>query len=213
MARSIPSEDYFNFFSTTFYYFLSTKLPSATHGRPILLQRTFPAAAAIFTVCFGLVTIATIVQIVFVVRNGKEKRVWVLLPFILGGLLETLGYIARICSIRSPTVKGPWIAQILLILIAPAFFTMTYHLTINRLFPILDARKFSLVPLNWLAKVFVIADLWCFFLLGAGVGMISRDSHSQQESGRKVIIAGSALQLVVFALFIVVIEVFEIKLK
>ncbi|SGZ47446.1 CIC11C00000001982 [Sungouiella intermedia] len=171
------------------------------------------SAAGIFSICFGLVTIATLVQIFLVTRKGKEKRVWVLLPFVLGGILETLGYIARICSIRSPTVLGPWIAQNLLILVAPAFFTMTYHLTINRVFSILDARKHSVLPLNWLAKVFVIADLLCFFLQGAGSGMLSRDTKSQQDAGRKVVLAGSVLQLIVFVVFIVVIAIFQIKLK
>lgn len=171
------------------------------------------AAAAVFAAAFGLVTIATLIQVILVARKGKDKRVLILIPFILGGICETLGYIARICSIKSPDLLGPWIAQNLLILVAPALFTMTFHLTINRVFSVLDARKYSIIPLKWLAKVFVIGDLLCFFLQGAGSGLLSRPSESQHELGSRIIVGGSALQMAVFVLFIVVIAIFKHRLK
>lgn len=169
--------------------------------------------AGVFCILFGVITIWTLVQVVLVVRKKKDRRLWIILPFVAGGMCECLGYIARICSIRSPTLTGPWIAQKLLILLAPALFTITYHLTINRVFSVLDARKFSIIPLQWLAKVFITLDMLSFFLLGAGVGLLSRDSSSQQENGRRIIVGGSALQIALFVLFLTVLIIFQLRLK
>lgn len=171
------------------------------------------SAAGIFTIAFGIVTLVALAQLIIIARRGKDKRVYILIPFIAGGICETLGYIARICSIKSPTLMGPWVAQNTLILIAPALFTITYHLTTNRIFSVLDARKFSVIRLEWLAKGFVILDLFCFFLLGAGSGLLLRDSDSQHKTGRNIIIAGCALQLLVSVLFSVVIGVFQHRIR
>lgn len=170
-------------------------------------------AAGIFSVAFGLVTIATLVQIILVVHKAKDRRVWILLPFVLGGICETIGYIARICSIRSPELAGPWIAQNSLILVASALFTITYHLTINRILSVLDARQLSIIPLKWLAKLFVILDMLCFFLKGGGSGLLSRATEDQHEIGRRIVVGGSALQLSVSVFFIVVMAIFEHRLK
>lgn len=172
-------------------------------------EKPSTSAAGIFTIAFGIITLTTIVQLIVVARKGKDRRVWILVPFIAGGICETLGYISRICSIKSPELQAPWIAQNLLILVAPALFTITYHLTINRVFSVLGARQFSPIPLEWLAKLFVVLDLLCFFLQGAGSGLLSRDSASQQQTGRNIVVGGCALQLVVSVLFLAVIVIFE----
>jgi hypothetical protein len=66
-------------------------------------------AAILFTVLFALTTFAHLLQAVFY----KKTYCWVVIG---SGLLQTLNYIFRIVSIKSPNSLGPYTAWFVLIL-------------------------------------------------------------------------------------------------
>jgi hypothetical protein len=85
-------------------------------------------AAIIFVALFGITTLLHIFQML-------KSRTWFMIPFVIGGIFETIGYIARISSARQnpgPYSLGPYIIQAVLILVAPALFAASIYMELGR---------------------------------------------------------------------------------
>lgn len=89
-------------------------------------------------------------------------------------LVETFGYLARYASAKETpdwTTK-PYIAQSLMLLLAPAFFAASIYMILGRLIRLLNGASCSLVRPSWLTKIFVTGDVLSFFIQSGG--MISK---------------------------------------
>ncbi|KAJ5636656.1 RTA1-domain-containing protein [Penicillium longicatenatum] len=173
----------------TFYYYT----PSA-------------AAAAIFVVLFGLSTLLHFYQLV-------RTRTWFMIPFLIGGILETIGYIGRLLSSReSPDfTKGPYVMQSALILIAPAFLAASIYMTLGRIIVMTDAERCSVIKLKWLTKLFVTGDVLSFLMQASGAGLMVANSSSP-STGEHVIIGGLFVQIIFFGFFTITAVVFQARM-
>jgi hypothetical protein len=61
-----------------------------------------------------------------------------------------------------------FVNQTSLILLAPALYAASIYMILRRLILILDAERYSLVPVRWLTKIFVGCDVLSFLAQGAG---------------------------------------------
>ncbi|KAJ5545844.1 hypothetical protein N7494_003429 [Penicillium frequentans] len=165
------------------------------------------AAAAIFIVLFGLSTLLHFYQLV-------RTRTWFMIPFLIGGILETIGYVGRLLSSReSPNfTEGPYVIQSALILIAPAFFAASIYMTLGRIIFMTDAEKCSVVKLRWLTKIFVAGDVLSFLMQASGAGLMVANSSSP-STGEHVIIGGLFVQIVFFGLFTITAVVFQARIS
>ncbi|KAJ5526781.1 hypothetical protein N7513_010940 [Penicillium frequentans] len=165
------------------------------------------AAAAIFIVLFGLSTLLHFYQLV-------RTRTWFMIPFLIGGILETIGYVGRLLSSReSPNfTEGPYVIQSALILIAPAFFAASIYMTLGRIIFMTDAEKCSVVKLRWLTKIFVAGDVLSFLMQASGAGLMVANSSSP-STGEHVIIGGLFVQIVFFGLFTITAIVFQARIS
>ncbi|KAH8670976.1 RTA1 like protein-domain-containing protein [Xylariales sp. PMI_506] len=162
-------------------------------------------AAAIFVSLFGISTIIHIVQL-------SRRRTWYFIPFVLGGIAETIGYGGRIGSaLQTPnwTLK-PYIIQSLLLLISPAMFAASIYMILGRIVKRVDGAKYSVIPVRWLTKIFVASDILSFLLQGSGGGLlaVAKDLNAF-NTGQNVIIGGLFVQLVGFSIFVVVASIFH----
>lgn len=85
-------------------------------------------------------------------------------------LVETLGYLARYISAKETpdwTTK-PYIAQSLMLLLAPAFFAASIYMILGRIIRLLNGASCSLVRPSWLTKIFVTGDVLSFFIQSGG---------------------------------------------
>ncbi|KAL4862604.1 hypothetical protein BDV12DRAFT_190294 [Aspergillus spectabilis] len=173
----------------TFYYYT----PSA-------------AAGGIFAGLFGVCTILHIYQLL-------RTRTWFMIPFAIGGALETVGYIGRILSsTEAPNfTQGPYVMQSALILIAPAFLAASIYMILGRIIAMLDAEKCSIIRLRFLTKLFVTGDVLSFLMQASGAGIMVKDENSA-ETGERIIVGGLFVQIIFFAFFVVTAAIFEVRM-
>lgn len=175
------------------------------------------AAAVLFAVLFIICTALACLQLV---RALKAKRTHPgakygptsLIPFILGGICEIIGYIARAASHKDPTALNPYIIQSVLILIAPTLFAATIYMTLGRIIRCLECEKYSLVSVKWMTKIFVIGDIISFLMQGSGGGLMAQGQDSM-KTGKNIIIGGLIVQLIFFCLFIIVEVLFQVRIS
>lgn len=188
-------------------------------------ERTFklydytPSAvpAAIFLALFILITAFQIYQTSRTIMSRatyKEKHVlWIMLPFLLGGVFEIVGYIGRILSKSDTEALGPYIMQSILLLVAPALYTATLYMSLGRLIARLECQKYSIIPLRFLTKIFVFGDVLSFLMQASGGGIMSSGTESSMNTGENIIIGGLIVQLLFFGMFVVVASIFHYRVS
>lgn len=177
------------------------------------------AGAVITCVLFALATITCITQFIIAISRAKyssRNKVLTVTPFILGGLFETVGYLGRILSLNDPTLLNPYIMQSLLLLVAPLLFAASIYMTLGHIIHELDADHYSIIPLKWLTKIFVVGDILAFFVQAGGGGVIATSTSANSALspllGSKIIIGGMFLQILSFGFFIMVMSIFQIRI-
>lgn len=170
-------------------------------------------AAIIFSAFFGLATIFQIIQIFNAIlqKDTTRKRVlYIFLPFFLGGIFETLGYIARVFLSLDVTKFGPYIIQMFLLLLGPVLFAATLYMSLGRLIERMHGQEYSIISLKYSTKIFVKVMLSLSFIAQlAGVGILAGGTPG---TGKKIVVGGLIVQLVTFSMFIIVGLVFYYKL-
>ncbi|KAJ5125661.1 hypothetical protein N7526_007838 [Penicillium atrosanguineum] len=163
------------------------------------------AAAGIFLVLFGLSSVLHFYQLV-------RTRTWFMIAFLIGGLMETVGYVGRLLSsFQTPNfTKGPYIIQSALLLIAPAFFAASIYMTLGRIIQMMDGEKCSVIKPRWLTKIFVIGDVLSFLMQASGAGLMVT-SKSGVNTGENVIIGGLFVQIVFFGFFVITAALFQMR--
>ncbi|KAL4935338.1 hypothetical protein BDV06DRAFT_234425 [Aspergillus oleicola] len=163
------------------------------------------AAGGIFTALFGICTLLHIYQLL-------RTRIWFMIPFTIGAVLECVGYVGRLLSsIQTPDfTKGPYVMQSALILIAPAFLAASIYMTLGRIIAMLDAERYSVIPLRLLTKIFVAGDVLSFLMQASGAGIMVKNTNSAQ-TGENIIVSGLFVQIVFFGFFVITAGIFELR--
>ncbi|KAH6716269.1 RTA1 like protein-domain-containing protein [Leptodontidium sp. MPI-SDFR-AT-0119] len=153
-------------------------------------------AAAVFIVLFLSTT-------AYHCWQAFTKRTFYFIPLIIGGMC----YIFRILAHYNMHSMAINIVQTLLLLLPPSLFAASIYMVLGRL--ILYANGESMAPIraNWLTKIFVIGDVFTFFVQAVGGSMMAKSST--QNLGKKVIIVGLVLQIIFFAIFIITSAIFH----
>ena len=95
--------------------------------------------------------------------------------FDLRHLVEAFGYLARYVSARqTPDWEiMPYVAQSLLLLLAPAFFAASIYMILGRVIRLLNASSNSLIRPSWLTKIFVTGDVLSFLIQSGGMSFLN----------------------------------------
>jgi hypothetical protein len=143
-----------------------------------------------------------------------KNRTWFCIPFVIGGLFETIGYAARAAAHNDTVSKIPYIIQSTLILIAPILFAASVYMILGRLILRTDSASYSIIRANWVTKVFVGGDVLCSFMQGGGAGMlVSANDADGFKMGENIILGGLVLQILIFAFFVVVASIWHRRLS
>ncbi|KAK0390583.1 hypothetical protein NLU13_0087 [Sarocladium strictum] len=164
-------------------------------------------AAALFGALFGISTAWHALQLF-------KGRTWSFIPFVIGGLFETVGYVARAISTKVPEVEPHrrlFTIQTVLILLAPALYAASIYMVFGRIVRRLDAETHVLIRSKWTTKIFVTGDVISFMTQGAGGGILATADGNESKSklGGNLIVGGLCIQLVVFGFFIIVTALFH----
>ncbi|KAM0282485.1 hypothetical protein ACHAQH_002999 [Verticillium albo-atrum] len=144
-----------------------------------------------------------------------RTRIWIMVPIVLGGLFQIIGYGARFASGKETPdwTLMPYILQAILLLVAPALYAATIYMELGRIVTLIDGEGHSLIPRKWLTKIFVVGDVLSFFLQGGGGGYQASGTLQALNTGSKVIIVGLFVQLIFFGIFLVVAVNFHIRVR
>lgn len=167
------------------------------------------AAAVIFIILFA---ISALIHIIMLIR----KRTWYFIPFVIGCLFETVGYIGRAMS--SPEypnfTTNPYIIQSVLLLLGPTLYAASIYMILGRLVIHLEADSYSLIKPKWLTKFFVFGDVISFFAQGGGGGVLTQaKSLDDVRRGENIIIGGLCVQILFFGFFMIVTFVFHRRIS
>lgn len=179
------------------------------HDRFVLYRYT-PSlpVASITTVVFGLLTAAHIYRMF-------RTRSWFCIPFIIGGIFETIGYIGRCISHSDNKALAPFIIQSLLILLGPALYAASIYMTLGRIILAVRAPHLSIIPTRWQTRLFVCGDVVAFLTQMAG-GRIQASGNGNESTiniGEDTILAGLWLQIVFFGFFVACSTVFHVRCR
>ncbi|KAH7310060.1 RTA1 like protein-domain-containing protein [Rhexocercosporidium sp. MPI-PUGE-AT-0058] len=181
----------------------------AGDGDVYLLYRYNPSVpvAAVACVLFAVVTGIHFFQM-------HRSRAWFLVPIVIGGLFEVIGFAARAYSASQEAPNwslGPYIIQSVLTLVAPALFAGSIYMILGRVILMTDGERYSMVRRTWLTKTFVGGDIFAFLLQSSGAGLMS--SSSMSKTGEWVVVGGLLFQILFFGLFVVVAFMFHTRLQ
>jgi hypothetical protein len=163
-----------------------------------------PAALAI-----AALFIASTLLVVF--RMVKTRTLFSI-PFVLGGLLEILGFLARALAEDNTDKLLPYAIQNIFILVAPALFAASIYMTLGRLMRSVRGEALSIIPVRWLTRLFVLGDIFSFVVQIFGGGLATNEKVDIKLA-ENVIIAGLAIQLVIFGLFAVTTIIFHVRMR
>ncbi|RTE78510.1 hypothetical protein BHE90_007001 [Fusarium euwallaceae] len=182
-----------------------------------------PGAGAVFSLYHYDPTVAggVIFALLFVGTSAFHfwqlfrARCWFMIPLVIGGILEIIGYAARAKSgNESPDwTLGPYIIQAILLLVAPALFAASIYMELGRIVIMSEGEGHVLIQKKWMTKIFVTGDVLSFFLQGGGGGYQAAGSLEALQNGAKVIIVGLFVQLFCFGVFIVIAVAFDRSMR
>ncbi|KAJ5413703.1 hypothetical protein N7509_000330 [Penicillium cosmopolitanum] len=163
---------------------------------------------------------AIIVAIIFVILTALQlwrivaSRRWFGLAIVTGCLFEIVGLAARAYSHNHLAQTKPYIIQILLILLAPILFTASIYMFLGRLIKASGHQGLSFIRINWLTKIFVLGDIFCFLVQAAGAGsLVNADTSTSIDSAQNIILGGLALQVLFFCVFALCAIVFHVRTR
>ncbi|KAH6974764.1 RTA1 like protein-domain-containing protein [Ilyonectria destructans] len=142
-----------------------------------------------------------------------RARAFYFSAFTIGGLFQTIGYCGRIWSHYDTLAIGGFVVQAILILVAPALYAASIYMILGRLIRTLRAEHLSLIPVNWVTRIFVTGDVVAFSLQAGGGGIQAGGTLDLYKTGEKIIIAGLFCQICVFGFFIVTAMLFHRRLS
>lgn len=157
------------------------------------------AAAILWIVLFGSTTTSHVVQAFWY----RKSFAWVL---IMGGLWEVGGYVARTLSTMHQLSSCIYIAQFLLILLAPLWINAFIYMVLGRMihFFLENDRVFG-IRARKITLIFVLFDITAFIVQCAGGSMMSgKQGKSTLDIGLGVYCGGIGLQLLAIFIFMVI---------
>jgi hypothetical protein len=107
----------------------------------------------------------------------------------------------------------PFLLQNLLVLVSPPFLAATVYMSLGRIIRALKAEELSLISLRWFTKLFVLVDLVCFATQTAGAIMGGSEEPDEAQRGKTLIIIGLGLQIVAFAIYIISVAAFQVRVR
>ncbi|KAF3209002.1 hypothetical protein TWF679_007522 [Orbilia oligospora] len=150
--------------------------------------------AIVALVLYGLTTFAHFFQYF-------RYRAWYITVLLLAGIMQTFGYLARLFSARDVRNRGLYIAQFVLVVLAPVFTAAGDYIILGRL----------------LERVLPASDLISFVMQGIGATIISANTDGRnpaaQKQGQHIIMAGLAIQIAFFSFFACAVVRFDTKTR
>ncbi|QHS74790.1 uncharacterized protein SPAR_L01010 [Saccharomyces paradoxus] len=172
-------------------------------------------AAIAFVVLFGILIPYALVQITMAIHRSRRcmylckcnelseenstvtyfsarNLMWTYFPFVLGIILQFVGYVLKIVFINRPEIST-FIAQSVLLLIAPSLYALTIFMLFSKMARLLLMERHMIIPAKYSTVSFLVSDMIGRVLQAVGGGLLS--SWNSRNTGRVLIIVGLFIQI------------------
>lgn len=133
------------------------------------------------------------------------SRIWWMVLICIGGVLEIIGWSARLASHPNPFVSGLFIMQIVTLIIAPAFFSATLYVMLGSVVRRFG-RQYCRLSAAGVNYTFITCDIISLVIQAVGGGMAATASDEpggdSSETGTNIMVAGILFQVASMALFV-----------
>ncbi|KZO91081.1 RTA1 like protein, partial [Calocera viscosa TUFC12733] len=177
------------------------------------------AAALVAVILYALVT-------ALLIGRMFQYRTWWFIALILGGIMETIGFGGRAQNTRDLNNQSLYKMQLSCTILAPIFTAAAEYILLGRIMDYVGSR-FSLFRPSLVAWVFIISDAVSFLIqVGGAAALLARpdlsaNSTPQQVTnaanlltlGDNILLAGLAVNLGSFVIFIVQVTYFDYKTR
>ncbi|KAJ5459154.1 RTA1 like protein-domain-containing protein [Penicillium desertorum] len=160
--------------------------------------------AITFTALFCLATTAHIWKL-------HTTKMWSNIPFVLGGIMEIIGYVFRAVSAYSTGELVPYIMQDIFLVLPPVFFAATLYMTYSHIVRAIHGEPFSPISMRWATRFFVTGDIVCLLIQGNAAGLLAKPETT--KTGDYIIIAGLILQILIFVYFLICCLLFNMRFR
>ncbi|KAL5119928.1 hypothetical protein ACEQ8H_002026 [Pleosporales sp. CAS-2024a] len=132
---------------------------------------------------------------------------------VIGAFCEVAGYGARIGSHFDNQAWGSFIAQSVFLLVGPLFFAATIYMMLGRTIRLARGEDVSWIKPKWYTSIFVTADVTTLIIQGLGSSIMGTMQLKLAIAGEKIVIAGLALQVATFVVFLIASIDFHIRMN
>ncbi|KAL2849431.1 RTA1 like protein-domain-containing protein [Aspergillus pseudodeflectus] len=157
------------------------------------------AGAIIALIFYGASTVFHIFQL-------WKFKCYFFTTFIIGAIMMTVGYLFRAASSQNQTSLGLYIGQSICLLLPPSLYAATIYMIYGRIVVYAQSPELSIIAPGKVTKIFVLGDVFAFFLQASGGGMMAMESMAKM--GQNIAIVGLFIQLIFFGFFFAVSVVF-----
>ncbi|OQE30493.1 hypothetical protein PENFLA_c003G07615 [Penicillium flavigenum] len=185
-------------------------------GQSIYFYDPSLTASIIFTILYLLSFVYHLYLSAIAPCTRKFSRTGYFIPIMVAAAIEVGAYAIRAASVKKPDNIGLYATSATLIVIAPVLVCASLYIFIGKLIqstgkePLLFFGKVSPV---WIPRIFVMSDVLSFLTQASGSGIASSNDWEgiQKNVGVGVLIGGLVLQLVTFALFLLLVVWFDMR--
>lgn len=153
-----------------------------------------------------------------------RHKAWIWCVMVIAVAMECFGYGIRIASTHDVASKPKFVAQYVLIVLAPVLMTGIIYVVFGRIvFHVVPAEsrtaKLLWAPPRWITPIFVGCDVIALLLQLVGAVMIAgtsptdTDAKDKLKRGKDIALAGVTVQIVGFGLFSVIAARFHFTSK
>lgn len=175
-------------------------------------------AAIVLTVMYGLLATWHFYSCIIKPHNLPEKHRYTI-PLFVAAAISTVGFAVRAAATNDVSNIGLYAPQASLIIISPIFVCASLYLLlanlVRRCLPDVGAQKLFGIGPHWLGRIFIASDIVAFLTQcsGSGIAASSNWEGSTKDIGVYILIAGLAIQLATFSLFLLLLWKFFFKVN
>ncbi|KAH9891035.1 RTA1-like protein [Cubamyces lactineus] len=160
-------------------------------------------------IAISLVLFVALLQTFMLWRQGGLC----MLAMVIGEYTWSVGFGTRFGLHTQPDSQGIYIAYYLFIVLSPCAFIASEYMLLGRLARYLKSHRHLLIPPQRITIVFVVSDITTFLIQAAGALLSISKNQKLSKTGEHIFLAGLVLQLVSFALFIILALRFLYRIK
>ncbi|BGP40540.1 hypothetical protein JCM10449v2_004502 [Rhodotorula kratochvilovae] len=166
-------------------------------------------------VALSLFAVIFFAQLALIIKY-RTRYASLMIPFLIGMLGESCGYIFRRISADNSCGRGSaltwYLLQELFLILCPALMCASFYMCFGRIITFVG-EKWTPIPSKWVTITFVTIDIVSFVVQGAGGSLYSSDNTKIYPTAKAILLVGFIIQIIGLGLFSIFAVIYQIRAK